>query len=167
VRYVCLNEAGLGHIPLVSAATARAAGKGDDGRVSAPVLIFDGDCGFCSATARFIERRIPTPARVAPWQRLDLGPLGLTERECAEAVQWVGADGRRGSGPVAVGYLLGGSTWAWKPLGWLLLHPPVRWLAWPVYRWISRHRHQLPGGTPACALPLTNSDLRHEDPVGQ
>jgi len=145
----------------VSGATAPGDGRGDDRRVSGSVLVFDGDCGFCSATARFIERRIPTRARIAPWQRLDLAELGLTREQCAEAVQWVGADGRRGAGPVAVGYLLLDAGWGWRPLGWLLLRPPVRWLAWPVYRWISRHRHQLPGGTPACALPVTKSDPTH------
>ena len=128
--------------------------------MSGSVLVFDGDCGFCTASARFIERRIPTRARIVPWQRLDLGEIGLTAEQCVEAVQWVGADGRRGAGPVAVGYLLRASTGAWKPLGWLLLLPPVRWLAWPVYRWIARHRHQLPGGTPACAVTYTTSDAR-------
>ena len=129
--------------------------------MSGSVLVFDGDCGFCSAVAGFIERRIPTRARVVAWQRLDLGEMGLTRERCVEAVQWVGADGRRGAGPVAIGYLLRDASGAWKPLGWLLLVPPGRWLAWPVYRWIARHRHQLPGGTSACAVHLTESDRRH------
>src|SRR5207302_544326 len=101
------------------------------------------DCGFCSATVQFIERRIPTNARLVPWQRVDLAEFGLTERECAEAVQWVGADGRRGAGPVVVGYLLRDAGGWWKPLGWLVMTPPGRWLAAPVYRWIAAHRHQL------------------------
>jgi predicted DCC family thiol-disulfide oxidoreductase YuxK len=123
-------------------------------------LIFDGDCGFCSASVRFIERHIPTRARMVPWRRADLAELGLTAEECAAAVQWVGADGRRGAGPVAVGYLLQGAGRWWKPLGWLMVTPPGRWLAWPAYRWVARHRYKLPGGTPACALPLTHGDGR-------
>jgi predicted DCC family thiol-disulfide oxidoreductase YuxK len=146
---------------LVSGATAQAGYRGDDRRVSGSVLVFDGDCGFCTASAGFIERRIPTDARIVAWQRLDLDALGLTREQCTEALQWVGADGRRGAGPVAVGYLLRGSTVFWRPLGLLLLVPPVRWLAWPVYRWIARHRHQLPGGTPACAVTFTKSDPGH------
>jgi predicted DCC family thiol-disulfide oxidoreductase YuxK len=129
--------------------------------VSSSVLVFDGDCGFCTASARFIERYVHPPARVVAWQRADLAEIGLTRAECVEAVQWVGADGRRGAGPVAVGYLLRAAPLGWKPLGWLLLLPPVRWLAWPVYRWIARHRHQLPGGSPACALLLTEGDRSH------
>src|SRR5207248_7918382 len=70
---------------LVSGATAKPAYRGDDRRVSGSTLVFDGDCGFCTATARFIERRIPTSARVVPWQRLDLDDVGLTREQCTEA----------------------------------------------------------------------------------
>jgi predicted DCC family thiol-disulfide oxidoreductase YuxK len=126
--------------------------------VQGSTLIFDGDCGFCSASVRFIERHIPTRARMLPWQRADLGTLGLTADECEAAVQWVGADGRRGAGPIAVGYLLRDAGGWWKALGWLVRMPPGRWLAWPAYHWVSNHRYKLPGGTPACAIPSTESD---------
>jgi predicted DCC family thiol-disulfide oxidoreductase YuxK len=90
---------------------------------------------------------------VVPWQHADLAALHVTEEQCAEAVQWVGADGSRGAGPVAIGYLLADAGSLWRPVGWLLRRPPVRWLAWPVYNWVSRNRYRLPGGTPMCALP--------------
>jgi predicted DCC family thiol-disulfide oxidoreductase YuxK len=126
--------------------------------VTGSVLVYDGDCGFCTAVARFAQRRIRTDARIVPWQRLDLAEIGLTRGQCLEAVQWIGADGRRGAGPVAIGYLLRTAAPGWRPVGWLLRLPPVRALAWPVYRWIARHRHQFPGGTPACAVSLTQRD---------
>jgi hypothetical protein len=31
--------------------------------------------------------------------------------------------------------------------------PGIRAGARVVYRWVSRNRHRLPGGTPACAVP--------------
>ena len=43
---------------------------------------------------------------------------------------------------------------AWQPLGHLLEAPGISWLAGRAYRWIAAHRHQLPGGTAACARPL-------------
>ena len=46
-----------------------------------PVLVFDGDCAFCSTSARFVSerlRRSPADYAVEPWQRLDLDALGLT-----------------------------------------------------------------------------------------
>ncbi|NDH76279.1 MAG: DUF393 domain-containing protein, partial [Actinobacteria bacterium] len=42
------------------------------------LLIFDGDCGFCTTSAGWIERRLPDDVRVAPWQILDLEQYGLT-----------------------------------------------------------------------------------------
>ena len=39
-------------------------------------FVYDGDCAFCTSCAQFIERRIPTGARVVPWQFADLAALG-------------------------------------------------------------------------------------------
>lgn len=116
-------------------------------------FVYDGDCAFCTRCARFIERRIPTGARVLPWQFADLATLGLTEAECEEAVQWVGADGSRAAGPDAIAKLLGGSTPLWRVAGAGLRFAPVRAAAWPAYRWVARNRHRMPGGTAACLLP--------------
>ncbi|MFG1954093.1 thiol-disulfide oxidoreductase DCC family protein [Micromonospora sp. NPDC048830] len=114
-------------------------------------FVYDGDCAFCTSCAEFIERRIPTKARVVPWQFADLDALGLTAAECEEAVQWVGADGSRAAGPDAIAKLLGGSGPLWRVAGAGLRLAPA--LAWPAYRWVARNRHRLPGGTTACALP--------------
>jgi predicted DCC family thiol-disulfide oxidoreductase YuxK len=103
--------------------------------------------------ARFIERWVPTPAEVVPWQFTDLGALGVSRAAAIDAVQWVSPGGPVLAGPAAIAALLRSSNVFWKPLGWVLALPPVRALAWPVYRWIARNRHRLPGGTAACALP--------------
>ncbi|MBB5828927.1 MULTISPECIES: thiol-disulfide oxidoreductase DCC family protein [Micromonospora] len=121
-------------------------------------FVFDGDCAFCTKCAEFIERRIPTRARVLPWQFADLDALGLTAAECADAVQWVGADGSRAAGPDAIARLLGDSGPLWRVAGAGLRFPPVRLAAWPVYRWVARNRHRLPGGTAACAVPSAPRD---------
>lgn len=124
--------------------------------VTTAVFVFDGDCAFCSACAAFIQRRVPTPAAVVPWQRADLARWGLSAQECREAVQWT-RGGPAVAGPVAIAALLRSSRGIWPPLGWLLSRRSVLILAWPAYRWVSRHRHQLPGGTAACALPLNDA----------
>lgn len=116
-------------------------------------FVYDGDCAFCTRCAEFIERRIPTAARVVPWQFADLDALGLTADECEEAVQWVGADGSRAAGPDAIAKLLAASGPVWRVAGAGLRFPPARAAAWPAYRWVARNRHRLPGGTAACALP--------------
>ena len=115
-------------------------------------FLFDGDCGFCSACARFIQRRIPTSATVVAWQFAELDALGLSPAECDEAVRWV-APGERAAGPSAIARLLRSSTRPWRVLGRLLDNRVALWVAWPVYRWVSRHRDRMPGGTAVCALP--------------
>jgi predicted DCC family thiol-disulfide oxidoreductase YuxK len=118
-----------------------------------PTFVFDGDCAFCTTCANFVGRWVPTPARVIAWQHADLAALGVTRAAAIEAVQWVEQGRPVLAGPEAIGALLRASNLFWKPLGWLLALPPVRWAAWPVYRWVARNRHRLPGGTAACAVP--------------
>ncbi|GAA3393229.1 hypothetical protein GCM10020369_57970 [Cryptosporangium minutisporangium] len=120
-------------------------------------FVYDGDCAFCSTCARFIERRIPTSAAVVAWQHSDLDALGLTVDEAETAVQWISSR-RRAAGPDAIAELLVDAGSFWRPAGWVLRLPPVRALAWPVYRWVARNRHRLPGGTAACALPQAERD---------
>jgi predicted DCC family thiol-disulfide oxidoreductase YuxK len=118
---------------------------------------YDGDCAFCSSCARLIDRHIHTDTQVEVWQRLDLAAFGLTADECAESVQWVGADGEIAAGPDAIARLLrrarGASGLLWRPAGAVLGTRAAQVLAWPAYRWVARNRHRLPGGTAACALP--------------
>jgi len=118
-----------------------------------PTFVFDGDCAFCTMCAKFIERWVPTRALVVPWQFTDLGALGVSRDAAIDAVQWAAPGAPVLAGPEAIAALLRSSNVFWKPLGWLLALKPARALAWPIYRWISRNRHRLPGGTAACALP--------------
>jgi len=112
-------------------------------------LVFDGDCAFCSSSARTGQRFAPGPAAIAAWQHLDLAALGLTEEQCLEAVQWVDGE-RRASGAAAIAAYLRTSRPWWRPVGRLLGSRPALLLADPVYAWVSRNRFRLPGGTPAC-----------------
>ena len=120
--------------------------------------MFDGDCSFCTSCARFIERRIPSTATVVPWQFADLGALGLTRGQAEEAVQWVAADGTIASGPDAIALLLRDAGRFWEAPGRALQLRPIRFAAWPAYRWVANHRHLLPGGTAACSLPQAQRD---------
>jgi predicted DCC family thiol-disulfide oxidoreductase YuxK len=122
-----------------------------------PTFVYDGDCAFCTSCAEFASRRIPTRARLVPWQFADLDALGLTVERCEQAVQWVDSGGIA-AGPDAIARLLSSSSRIWRAAGWLLRLRPVRALAWPAYRWVARNRHRMPGGTAACALPQATRD---------
>jgi predicted DCC family thiol-disulfide oxidoreductase YuxK len=107
-------------------------------------LLFDGECGFCTSSARWLERHAPSVAIVQPWQGADLARIQISEQACRDAVQWVD-EGRRSSGPVAFADYLQTSTTGWRLLGRLVGSRVGLWLGWPVYRWVSRNRGRLPG----------------------
>jgi predicted DCC family thiol-disulfide oxidoreductase YuxK len=121
-------------------------------QISLPVLVFDGDCAFCSSSVRVARRLIRRMPTVVPYQRAPLERLGLTEAQCQHAVQYVARDHRVHSAHDAVSALLLGAGVGWWFLGALLRLPGVHWLSGVVYRWVARNRHRLPGGTPACSL---------------
>ena len=85
-------------------------------------MIFDGDCGFCTTSAGWIERRLPADVRVAPWQILELAEYGLTETDVTTAAYWVDGDGdtssvvaaaERWDAVAAAVERLGGATSEW------------------------------------------------------
>lgn len=120
--------------------------------VGVPLLVFEGDCGFCTTSARFGQRWLGLD-HVEPWQFLDLESLGLTAEQCTTAVQWVAEDGEVVAAEFAVIASLRHAGGVWKVLGGLVNLPGIRQLAGVVYRLVAKYRHQLPGGTPACKLP--------------
>lgn len=119
-----------------------------------PVLVFDGDCGFCTSSARFLVRWVDRHHRyeVRPWQQLDLAAYGLSEARCLEAAQFVEADGTLRAGHAAIAAALRHGAPGWRPVGALVVAPGVSAVAARVYAWVADHRHLLPGGTPACAV---------------
>jgi len=107
-----------------------------------PILLFDGDCGFCTRSARVAERRLHLE-HVEPWQSVDLKTLGLTEQECTVAVQWVDVDGSSASGEHAVVAALRSAGGAWRIAGRTMNLPGVRHLAGVLYRLVAKNRHRL------------------------
>jgi predicted DCC family thiol-disulfide oxidoreductase YuxK len=129
-----------------------ARGWAQTGGVERPVFLFDGDCAFCTSCVRFIERHVPTRARIVAWQFADLAKLGVAPEAAEAAVQWIDRAQPVLAGPAAIAAMLVDAGSVWRPIGAVLGTRPVLWVAWPVYRWISRNRHRLPGGTAACSL---------------
>lgn len=127
---------------------------GTSGRLpGSGLLIFDGDCGFCTTSARFATRWVDRRQRYAiqPWQSVDLARHGLTEQDCIAAAQFVRHDGTVLAGHLAIAEGLKQGAPLWRPLGWLVTLPGISQLAGRIYTWVADHRYALPGGTPACA----------------
>jgi predicted DCC family thiol-disulfide oxidoreductase YuxK len=121
-----------------------------------PVLVFDGDCAFCTNCAHFLERLQPD-AEIVAWQLTDLAELGITAEQASDAVRWVGVDGTVRSGHEAIGAVLSTAGPFWKLMGRAILLPGISWLAAAAYRLVANNRYRLPGGTPACAVTDSRS----------
>lgn len=120
-----------------------------------PVLLFDGDCGFCTSTAGLARRWVARRGQFAvlAYQRADLAGYGLTVAQCDQAVQFVDEQWQVASAGRAIARALRAGSTPWPPVGRLLDAPGVRLLTEAVYHWVAAHRSQLPGGTPACSRP--------------
>jgi predicted DCC family thiol-disulfide oxidoreductase YuxK len=114
------------------------------------VLVYDGDCAFCTTCARALER-IGPEAEIVAWQLTDLRELGITEQQAADAVQWVETGGAVRSGHEAIAAVLRTAGPIWRVAGRILMLPGISWIAAKVYRLVADNRYRLPGGTPACA----------------
>jgi predicted DCC family thiol-disulfide oxidoreductase YuxK len=119
----------------------------------AALLVYDGDCSFCSSSARWITARWQEPQQAVAWQHLSadqLERLGLTLDDVRCAAWWVDPAGRHSRGHVAIARALRAAHGWPSIVGRILLIPPFRWLAAGAYPLIAHWRHRLPGGTPAC-----------------
>jgi len=146
------------------------------------LLIFDGDCGFCTTSARWAERRIADSVAVVPWQSVNLDAFGLTQDDVTTAMYWVDGSQRPHRGHRGVGFVLRAiaahyqtrsarhalqsppasalTRTRYRLIGWLArigallcLAPGTSIVADYAYRLVARNRHRLPGATAACQLP--------------
>jgi predicted DCC family thiol-disulfide oxidoreductase YuxK len=124
-------------------------------RENAPLLVYDGDCSFCSSSARWITARWNGSQRAVAWQHVSAGELerlGLTLDDVRRAVWWIDPSGARSRGHLAIARALQAAHGWPSVIGQVALVPPFRWLAAGAYPLIARWRHRLPGGTPACRM---------------
>ena len=122
------------------------------GRAVRPILIFDGDCAFCTTSAQWLQRRLRSDVAVEPWQYLDLALYGTDSHRAQHEVLWVDYSGRLYGGAQAVAHWMIHSGGAWAGIGRLIASPPVSWIAAWTYRRIANNRYRMPGGSPACAI---------------
>jgi predicted DCC family thiol-disulfide oxidoreductase YuxK len=121
------------------------------------VMIFDGDCGFCSACVRWGYRNLGRMPESIPFQAIAVADYGLTLEQVKSAV-WLIEPGRQHRGHLAVAALLALQPERhWRFLGGLMRAPILSGLASLGYRLVVRFRHRLPGATEACAMPAKNA----------
>ncbi len=127
--------------------------------VTAATVIYDGECGFCTACVEAASRRLRTRVSIVPWQRADLAALGVPERDAQRALQWLGADGVRLQGHRAVAAWLRDAGGLWRVCGVLLTVPGLSAIAAGVYRLVAANRGRIPSRREgSCAVPPPPED---------
>jgi predicted DCC family thiol-disulfide oxidoreductase YuxK len=117
------------------------------------LLVFDGDCAFCSTWVERLRDVLPRYPETTPYQWADLDELGLSLDD-VQHFAWYLTPTHQYAGHLAFSALLRSQPRVeLRFAGWLIATPPFSWAAALGYRFIARYRHLLPGGTPACALP--------------
>lgn len=121
--------------------------------IAKTVLIFDGDCGFCTSTANWIVKHSKISVTAVPYQWAKLEESGLTAKQASAEVQLV-SDGSIFSGHYCMAKLLKlQPNILVRSVGKLMTAPGINSMSALVYKWIAANRHKLPGGTPACEMP--------------
>ncbi len=109
-------------------------------RADVPLLVFDGDCGFCRAWVDIWRRRTGDRVNYAPYQQVAAGFPGIPRQDFAVAVKLMMPDGTVYSGAHAVFVLLslvpGKRRWLW----WYERVPGFATISEFAYRVIAAHR---------------------------
>ena len=109
-------------------------------------VIYDGNCGVCTALKIEAERRDrESRLRFVPFQSSDLEQIapGITRQMASKAVYLVRADGRRFQGARAFFEVMRRLPGPWGLVGAIGALPPLSLLAEPVYRLVARNRAAL------------------------
>jgi predicted DCC family thiol-disulfide oxidoreductase YuxK len=119
-----------------------------------PIIVFDGDCVFCSANAQFVLRHdrrhhfrlaaMQGKVGASLYERFSLNP------EDPDSMIVVTGDKlqRDSDGVLAI---CSGLGWPWRAMAIFYLVP--RFIRDPVYRWVARNRYRLFGRREACFVP--------------
>ena len=118
------------------------------------VFIYDGECGFCIDSVRWLEGRgAARDLRFEPFQSEpdEMARAGIAAEDCRRAAYVV--DDRRGPSPRihrgagAVSYALrrlpGIRRLGWRLLGCVYLVPVIKQIEDAGYGWIARNRYRL------------------------
>ncbi len=104
------------------------------------LVLYDGECGFCTSCVRFARRRVRPDATFAPWQGHDIASVGLTPEQCSTALQFVSTSGEVSSGSRAVTAMLRTAPAPWTWLGFVGDAPGIAWVADVAYRTVAANR---------------------------
>lgn len=104
------------------------------------LMIYDGECGFCTYWARRWRQKVGPSLEITPLQNEATRPEGYTQQTLEEAVHLVSTDGEIYRGAEAVFHAFamrrgrGLGLWLYRYL------PGFRPISELFYRWVANHR---------------------------
>lgn len=113
------------------------------------LLLYDGECGFCTRSVRLLERFARKPFTKRPASEVLSRLPDEVARTVAGQMLWLEPDGTVWGGSQALLRALRAT--GWPGLAFLLGNPLVRPLTRAAYRLVARLRHRLSPAT--CELP--------------
>src|ERR1019366_8235951 len=103
----------------------------------APLLIYDGDCGFCERWARRAQRWAGHGLQIEASQTAALRHPSIDPQRFDEAVAYQGPDGNLSWAALAAFQALAlDPAWAWLP-GLYTRLPGFAWISEAIYRWVA------------------------------
>ena len=118
--------------------------------IDSHVLIYDGDCAFCTLWVNRLRDWLPSFPTAKTSQSIAIEDYALSTHD-VENFAWYITQSHQYAGHLATSALLRAQpVFSLRLLGWLLATWPISWLAAGAYSLIARFRHKLPGGTPTC-----------------
>ena len=122
-----------------------------------PILLFDGDCAFCTASVNFLKRYIRPRAQITAWQRADLAELAVSEQECRSRSSGLPSQVRPVTEGRAVAAALRTGATPWPLVGRTMQLPGIVNLANVAYRLVAANRFRLPARPVQTSRPQQRS----------
>lgn len=121
--------------------------------MTAPELVFDGDCGICTVSAAWVDRNCPGVTTVSHHEH------GMAS---IDKVTWIDGDDRREGARAVAAVLRLARRRRHRLLGALIGSPPVGPVAELVYLLVARNRSRISRlvGAKACGIPAAVSGSR-------
>lgn len=107
------------------------------------ILIYDGECGFCTKSAKWARNRLGQPHGIAPSQDFtddELAGMALTREDVERAAWWYEPGSRPVEGAECISQTLIAIGGPHAVVGRFLWLPGVRVLSGVVYRWVAANR---------------------------
>lgn len=115
-------------------------------------LLFDGDCGFCTRSVRWLANLGILAYPAVPWQTVPDAELPVPVKQLMTEVVLELPHGRTLGGADALSASVCASGSGLRFLGRLANLPVVRSIARAVYRMVARNRYRIPGASAACKV---------------